>query len=163
MSFWHFWKYYNIVKIDETPVELKVNQTCFHQSLEHNLGIHQSKRHMITFAKSQWAYSECCQWLKCLIHLNLPIAWLEVQCCKPYSPVQTIQSVFNPGETIGIFDSVGIQFSQINVKSELTIPSCIPIQTGLAQGLCNDHMAHISSISFRCSPTSSYILGGICQ
>ena len=33
--------------------------------------------------------------------------------------------------------------------------------TRLAHGLCNGHIAPISSISFRCFLTSSYILGGI--
>ena len=116
-----FWKYYNIIEVDEMPVELKITETCLHQCLECSQGIHQSKRDMITFIKSQWAYSKCCQWLGCLIHLDLPLAWCEVQCCKPNSPIQTVWSIFDLGETIGIFDSVGIQFSQISAKSELTI------------------------------------------
>ena len=104
---------------------------------------------MITFVKSQWAYSECHQWLRCFIHLYLPIAWLKVQCHKPNSPIQTVQSIFNLWEATGIFDHAGIQISQMNAKLELTI-----LLTYQYNG---------ASISFRCSLTSSYILDGIHQ
>ena len=159
MIFWHFWKYY-VIMVDETPVELRSPRHVLHQHLEHSWGIHQSERHMITIVKSQWANSECHQWLRSLIHLDLPITWLECQWWKPKSPTQTVQSFFYPGETIWIFDSLGIQFSQVNAKLELMILLTYQYDWAIPR-LCNGCMAPISSISFRYSLTSSYILAGI--
>ena len=90
----------------ETPVELKVMQTCLHQPLECSWDNHQSQRHRTTFVKSQQAYHECCQWFGCLIHLNLPVAL-----CK--------------GPCHGCFGRLGVQGSAIVSFNTVATQRCV--------------------------------------
>ena len=98
--------------------------------------------------------------------LNLgPVAWRSAALptelsCRPNSPIQTIQGVFNARETMGIF--MVQSFSVLKwIQNQSFLSFLCNNMTRLAHGLWDGCIYPFLSISFRCSHTSLYIHGGI--
>ena len=58
---------------------VEVPKAGFHQLLKGGRGIGQPEGHSVALLEPQWPHGKCGQQLPLLIHLDLPVSWIQVE------------------------------------------------------------------------------------
>ena len=96
-------------------------QDAIHEAGEGGRRIAQTKGDLVEFEQLSTARSKRGLSLVLLCDRHLPVPTLEVQGREPFSPMESVQEIIDPGPGVSILDGSCIELMEVNTKPQTTV------------------------------------------
>ena len=95
---------------------MEAGQDAIHEAGEGGRHIAQTKGDLVEFQQLSTARSKCGLSLVLLCDRHLPVPTLEVQGREPFSPMESVQEIIDPGQGVSILDGSCVELTEVNTK-----------------------------------------------
>ena len=96
-------------------------QDAIHEAGEGGRRIARTKGDLVELEQLSTARSKRGLSLVLFCDRHLPVPTLEVQSREPFSPMESIQEIIDPGQVVSILDGSCVELTEVNTKAQTTV------------------------------------------
>ena len=100
---------------------MEAGQDSIHEAGKGGRCVAQTKGDLVEFEQLSTARSKCGLRFVLFGDRHLPVSTFKVQSREPFSPMESIQEVINPGQKVSILDGSCIELTEVNTETQTTV------------------------------------------